>query len=448
MYRDKHVTDADSRPQEAASEVSLRSALALADSRPQEEASEVSLRSALALAGSFLGYFCTVGFVNAYGVFQQYYTAHYLPTYSNFQISWIGSFQAFMVFACAPLAGVLSDRYGPTIPILIGSICQIVAVFMTSLCHEYYQLFLAQAVLLGAGMSLIAIATTTMVPLYFARNRAFAQGVSVSGSSLGGVLWPIALDRMLNKDGISFGWTMRIVGFIMTPLLALTIVFVRRPRVTVTTTDITLAESGDVRQQPKAKKKDLSSLKQPTFILLCCGLAVTYLGFFAPIFYVSIYATHLGFSENFAFYTVSILNAGSLFGRILPGPLADKYGQFNALMISAVISGLVVFCWTEATSKAGLIIWTFAYGFTSGAILSLQLACATVFVSPDCAGAAVGLALGSVSLTGLFGTPIAGQLVGKGYVALSCFAAATLMVGGFLIGAARFMRNRGLFAKV
>lgn len=353
-----------------------------------------------------------------------------------------------MIFACAPLAGMATDRYGPTIPILVGSVCQILAIFMTSLSDEYYQLFLAQAVLLGGGMSLVAISTTAMVPLYFPRNRAFAQGVSVSGSSLGGVLWPIALDRMLNKDGISFGWTLRIVGFIMLPLLAMALIFVRRPR--VAKADNTVTENGELNhEKPETKPRaDLSGLKQPTFILLCCGLALAYLGFFAPFVYVSIYASHLGFSEDFAFYMVSVVNAGSIFGRIIPGPLADRYGQFNTLTISALISGVVVFCWTEATSKAGLIVWAFAYGFTSGAILSLQLACATVLVSPESAGAAVGLALGSGSLTGLFGTPIAGQLVERGYVALSCFAAATLMAGGVLIGAARFMRNRTLLAKV
>jgi MFS family permease len=287
-----------------------------------------SLRSVLALAGSALAFFCTVGFTNSYGVFQQvcshhciafhgsasmfngshsenkadslqYYTAHYLPTYTNFQISWIGSFAIFTFFACAPPVGLLADRYGPTTLILIGAIFEVVAIFMVSLCRDYYQFFLAQAVLLGASMSLIAMATSTVVPMYFKKNRGLAQGISIGGSSLGGVLWPIALDRMLNKDKISFGWTIRIVGFVMIPLLVLVFLFVRKPP--IPKAEDSGPESGE---KPKAKpKKDLTSLKQPPFILLCCGLALAYFGFFAPIFYVSIYATHLNFSENFAFFS-------------------------------------------------------------------------------------------------------------------------------------------------
>ncbi|EME85183.1 uncharacterized protein MYCFIDRAFT_46639 [Pseudocercospora fijiensis CIRAD86] len=406
------------------------------------------MRSILALAGSALAYFCTVGFLNAYGVFQQYYTAHYLPTYSNFQISWIGSFSTFMLFGAAAPAGMIADRFGPTIPILCGSIVEVFAIFMVSLCREYYQFFLAQGVLLPIGMSFIAISTSTVVPQYFIQNRGLAQGVSIGGSSLGGILWPVALDQLLNHDGIGFGWSMRIVGFVLIPLLALALLCLRTPKKTQGDHDAEANKERNIEDKPKSKKKDYSKMKQPAFIFMCLGLATAYFGFFAPLFYVSVYATHLGLSENLAFYLVSILNGASLFGRIMPGIFADKYGHFNILTCSAFFSAIVVFCWTKATSIAGLVVWSIAYGFTSGAIMSLQLACATIVADEQTRGAAVGLAMASVSLTALFGTPIAGELVEKGYLALSAFAGAMLIVGAILLGCARFSRNQKPFAKI
>lgn len=59
-------------------------------------------------------FFCTLGFVNAFGVFQEYYRSHQLRNHSDFDISWIGSFSTFMIFGGAPIAGVLVDRFGPT----------------------------------------------------------------------------------------------------------------------------------------------------------------------------------------------------------------------------------------------------------------------------------------------------------------------------------------------
>lgn len=120
------------------------------------------------------------------------------------------------------------------------------------------------------------------------------------------------------------------------------------------------------------------------------------LGFFAPLFYVSTYAVSLGMSSSLAFYLVSIVNGASLLGRVLPGVVADRWGRFNLLVTSAFTAGIIVFCWTGATTVAGLVVWTAAYGFASGAILSLQLACATTLADASSAGTAVGVVMGSM----------------------------------------------------
>lgn len=56
-----------------------------------------------------------MGFINAFGIFQEHYRSHQLSDYSDFDISWIGSFSTFALFGGAPLAGVLVDRVGPTV---------------------------------------------------------------------------------------------------------------------------------------------------------------------------------------------------------------------------------------------------------------------------------------------------------------------------------------------
>lgn len=61
-------------------------------------------------AGAVL--FSTLGMVNAFGVFQQYYVTHQLSHETPSTVSWIGSMQVFFFFATGLVSGPLFDRYG------------------------------------------------------------------------------------------------------------------------------------------------------------------------------------------------------------------------------------------------------------------------------------------------------------------------------------------------
>lgn len=225
----------------------------------------------------------------------------------------------------------------------------IIALFMTALCKQYYQFFLAQGLLLGLGISFVILPAVATVPKYFAKSRGLALGVTIAGSSLGGVIWPIALRNLFVQVG--FGWGVRIVAFIMLPLLATACLTVRAPQESTT--------------MPKPKP-DFGSVKNPVLILLACGLFFIYLGLFSPLVYMTTWSLEEGIDTAMAFYMLSIINAASLFGRILPGVLADRYGAYNMMAVSACTSGLVCTCWTKATSMAGIVMLSIAYGFCSG----------------------------------------------------------------------------------
>lgn len=261
------------------------------------------------------------------------------------------------------------DTDTPQLPIVGGSVILLFAIFMISLCKSYWQFFLAQGVLLGIGMSFVAIPASGIVPSYFVKSRALVSGISVAGSSLGGVIWPIVFDRMLHHLEISFSWAMRIAAFIMMPLLAFCILTVRKPPLPDARKPDNTKEAGTTRADTpnsRSRSQSLAVLRKPPFVLLSAGLLVAILGFFTPYFYLSTYASSLGMSSSLSFYFISIINAASLLGRILPGIVADRWGRFNIMVLSMLTGAVVAFCWTRATSIAGLVVWTLAYGFASG----------------------------------------------------------------------------------
>lgn len=253
-----------------------------------------------------------------------------------------------------------------------GSLGLVIAIFMTSLCSKFYHFFLSQALLLGISMSFVAWPSVAVVSRHLPRHRGLALGLVISGSSLGGLVWPIVLQQLLYHTDLGFGLTMRIVGFIMMPLLAVAcVIVVEAPQEKLQQSTSTHQEQGQVHEvrqkKPQDSKKTVFSIvKQPAFVFLCSGLAIGYLGLFAPFFYVSSYAVAKGVSPSMPFYLISILNAASLFGRVLPGVLADRWGHFNFMVVALGTSAVVGFCWTAATSLAGLVVWSLVYGFTSG----------------------------------------------------------------------------------
>lgn len=290
--------------------------------------------------------------------------------------------QALLLIYCLEIDNQTANAGRLQVLLIFGSLTMLVAVFMTSMCQQYYQFFLAQAVLLGASMSCLFCPAIATVSRYFHKNKGLAMGVTVGGSSAGGVIWPIVLNELLNKDGMSFDWTIRIVGFIMIPLLVLAVLTITPPANNASDyhhhrvlpgeeqRNETAEGHGSVqlsKVESKAQKRPLTLLlKNTTFLVLCLGLSISYLGMFTPFFYATSYAQSLGHSTSFAFYTVSIINGASLFGRILPGILADRYGHFNLCGIAALLSGATALCWTTAKSLGGLVVWCLAYGLTSG----------------------------------------------------------------------------------
>ncbi|EHA53212.1 hypothetical protein MGG_07802 [Pyricularia oryzae 70-15] len=417
------------------------------------DTAKTTARGWLALAGAAVALFCTVGFLNAFGVFQEYYSTFLDRSPSD--ISWIGSLSIFLLYSISPFGGLLVDRVGPTLPLCAGSAGLVLALFMTSLCTQYWQLMLAQSLLLGASASLVFCPPLGVVLRHMPHRRGLAMGLTIGGSSIGGIVWPIMLQRLLNNNVLGFGWTMRAVAFTMMPLLAFACLAVREPPRKPASAPpaasaaveadgrVPVSDNSDAAEPVPEKEvpSRTAFLRQLTYILLCSGLALAYLGLFTPLFYVSKYAIAQGQSTSTAFYLLSAVNASSFLGRVLPGYIADKFGHFNLLVLSTLLSGVVGFTWTQASSLPGLIMWALAYGFTSGAVMSLQNACASKMAPPQAQGLAVGVLMGVLSISALIGTPISGQILTRsGYVALSAWTGATLVAGGGVIGVARLLK--------
>ena len=113
------------------------------------------LEACLVVFGGWLCLFCSFGWINCIGVFQQYYQENLLRSYSTSTVSWIPSMEVFMMFFGGPFCGKIFDNYGPRYLILVGSFMQVFGLMMTSLSTQYYQFILAQGILSALGASAV-----------------------------------------------------------------------------------------------------------------------------------------------------------------------------------------------------------------------------------------------------------------------------------------------------
>jgi predicted MFS family arabinose efflux permease len=300
----------------------------------------------------------------------------------------------------------------------------IASVMLTSLCTEYYQFILAQGVLGGLTNGLTYTPAVTAINQYFFQKRPIAMGIASSGSSLAGVIFPIALNRMLNKSTLGFGWSVRVLGFLM---LALSIV------------------SCAVISSNAPKRKSgppflLAAWKHPQYHLQILGLFLVLWGLFVPFFYIPGYAESVGLSVDMSFYLIAILNAGSLLGRLSGGALANRIGRFNTLTGASVICAILTFCWLKVTSQSGMIAFSVLFGFFSGTVIGLFTATIAMTASkPNEIGSYMGMALGVLSISTLTGTPISGALINSygSYHPAIIFAGVATLVGSAVIFGAR-----------
>ncbi|OTB03782.1 hypothetical protein M426DRAFT_321497 [Hypoxylon sp. CI-4A] len=341
-----------------------------------------------------------------------------------------------MLFFCGLFSGKLTDSYGPRWPLLFGSVLHVFGMMMVSLSKEYYQFFLAQSVVSGIGTSFLFYPTIAAAGTWFKRHRALAFGIMVSGSSVGGVILPIMVQRLIVEVG--FGWAMRITAFLLLALLIFGNIAVKS-RLAPVRTPFTLREY-------------VVPFTEVPFLLLALGSFFIYFGAFLPFNFIIVQAEEAGLDADLANYLIPIINAASVFGRILPAHLGDVYGVFNVCILFTLFSGVISLAiWLPAASSAALVVFVVLYGFSSGLMLAIIPALVASISDVQKMGFRVGALYAFSSFGVLTGSPIAGAIVTSqrgGYSGLKIFCGISLLMGGVFVILSRVkLVGPGLMAK-
>ncbi|KAK0634212.1 major facilitator superfamily transporter monocarboxylate [Immersiella caudata] len=393
----------------------------------------------LQVAASFAVFFNTWGVLNTFGVFQTYYETGALFTESSSNISWIGSVQSYCLLLMGLIAGPIYDRGYLRALLVVGSFLIVFGFMMLSLCTTYWQAVLAQGFCIGTGAGLIFVPSLAVLPAYFSTRMGLALGLAASGSSFGGVIYPIVFYKLLQQT--SFGWAVRTVGFLALATLLIPLIFMNQ------------------RSKPaKARAAlDWTAFTDLPFAAFTVSTMVGFIGLYVMLFYISYFAFSSGATNaEMAFYLVPILNVASMFGRTIPNALSDKLGPLNILAPGAIICGALTYALIGVHSLAGIVIITLLYGFFSGVFIALPPVC-FVRLTEDKrkVGTRMGMGFATLGFGVLAGGPGGGAILGRGHgleqnwTQLWVYGGTMAVGSGVLLGVLRMYLTRGkLWVKI
>lgn len=378
------------------------------------------------------------------GVFQTYLTTHQLASYSSSTVGWIFSVYAFLAFFCGIQIGPIFDARGPRLLIFSGSVLCVLSIFLLSVCTQYWHFMLAFGVLGGFGSSLLFTPAISAIGHFFMVKRGTATGIAAAGGSFGGIIFPLMLDALIPQVG--WAWATRILAFILLFLCTIANLLIR--------SRLPPKEGGTVLP-------DYRIFRDYAFLFTTIGVWFMEWGLFIPITYLISYCLSSGaFSDKFSYQIMAIFNAGSCFGRWLPGIMADKLGRFNSQIFAFGLCGITSMAlWLPASLLPGtspavkplMIVFSVLFGFASGSNISLTPVCVGQLCITQEYGRYYATCYSAVSLATLTGIPIAGGILercGGNYYGVVLITGASYIVGCACFVAARAVKIKGLFKLV
>lgn len=269
------------------------------------------------------------------------------------------------------------------------------------------------------------------LPPWFDKKRGIVFGIASSGSSLGGIIFPIMVAKLIPEIG--FAWTMRISAFLILGLLIIANLTIR------------------ARFRPNPKSLAREDLIRPftdiKFLFVCVGILFLTFGIFVPINYVTVEGLSIGMSLSLAQYLIAILNAGSVIGRLGSGALSDKLGVYNVFIFVCALSGILILAlWIPAAGNAALIAFAAIFGCTSGAYVALASPIIAKISPLPQIGYRTGLLYAFASIGGLTTNPIAGAILDDwngSYTGMKIFSGVLLLAGVACIVVTRLMATNG-----
>lgn len=292
--------------------------------------------------------------------------------------------------------GMLSDRVGPRVVVLAGSVLLGLACVLASRAGSLLQFQLTYGVLLGVAVSSFFAPVIAATSASFERRR----NLAVSLVSAGVGVAPMTMSPLVAWLITHYDWrtTLLIVGVLSWALTLPAVWFVR-------TVPAAVAEAGDAPASSRMTAGQ--ALRSRPFIVLGAAFFACCAAHSGPIFHTVSYAVGCGLSVTAAVTIYSMEGAAGLGGRLLFGVLADRVGAKPVLVAGLLVQAFGALAYLQVNQLDGFYAVAVVFGLAYGGTMPLYASLARDAFSPRILGTVMGAA-GLLSALGMALGPLIG----------------------------------------
>lgn len=330
-----------------------------------------STRAWAVVGAAFAALFVVFGVAFSFGAFFGPISAEFGTGRASAAV--LFSLTSFVFFSLGAVSGPAADRFGPRPLLLIGAAAFGVGLAATAGAERLWVACLTYGLGVGVGVGCVYVPTVAAVGGWFARRRALAVGITVSGIGLG----TLAATPLAAQLVAAYGWRAVYAGFAATGSAVL-----------LASAAVISAPPGGPRGG--APRRTGVALRTPAYRWLYLANLLLCLAVFVPFVHLPTSAEAAGVGPTAAAGLVGVVGAASIVGRLALGGGADGAGALRAYRISFL-----------------LVAASFALWWIGGGLLPLVAFAAVLGV-----GYGGFVALSPVVLAGLFGAERLGGLLG------------------------------------
>ncbi|MBI4286674.1 MAG: MFS transporter [Chloroflexi bacterium] len=264
----------------------------------------------------------------------------------------------------AIIGGRLNDKFGPRVLITISGLILGLGFLLLSLTSAVWQLYLFFGALMAMGLSIGFVPLLSTVARWFVKGRGLMNGIILSGTGAGSMLWPLVMNWII----AGYGWrTLFVVlGIVSIVVVAVAAQFLKRDPQSVGLSPYGGNAAVSTTPMPETGLSLREAVRTPQlWLLLAIVLTMGYTTFTALV-HIVIHAIGLGIPTAVAGGALSFYGGMNIVGRIGMGVLADRIGTKRAYVIGLVLLALNML-WLLAVKNVWMLyLFTGVFGIAFG----------------------------------------------------------------------------------